>query len=125
MEPTTKAGRLLLGKNSGLDPATVEWLLNDILAIEAEAVEQERSRVTVEEAAAEALFGTPEVQAGLADWIAEKDARIRREARTAALASLRAKVWRLGERVQRDAVLALIADADTAEGQPYAEGSRE
>lgn len=39
MTPRTRAGRLLLGKNSGSDrdPAWVEWLLNDILAIEQEA----------------------------------------------------------------------------------------
>lgn len=36
--PQTRAGRLLLGKNAGGDPVHTEWLLNDILAIEREAL---------------------------------------------------------------------------------------
>lgn len=38
-EPRTRAGRLLLDRNTSRDTATNEWLLNDILAIEREAEE--------------------------------------------------------------------------------------
>jgi hypothetical protein len=59
---------LLLGKNSGSDrdPATVEWLLNDILAIEREAVQAQFRDW------AGAVMDAPGLGAAGLDWDAER-----------------------------------------------------
>jgi hypothetical protein len=58
--PRTAAGRRLLGKNAGSDrdPATVEWLANDIWAIETEAAA--RAEPGLREAVRAFLWSEPE-----------------------------------------------------------------
>lgn len=58
MSPATRAGRLLWGKNlaANADPNVGEWLLNDILAIEAETIAAYLASPDAERALAEALI---------------------------------------------------------------------